>query len=440
MTRHTCCCCCCLSKLKAVVIYLCSLVLCGCSTPQVIGKFQGLKTIQQGTEHLHIILVHGIKKQEPGWSGDFYKVLEASLNKGPETSPKLQQVGEDNWGKCIFIKGNGRLSDLTQCKGGNVPPAADGVLKSVTLKSPDGAKTVTITEVTWSPITTVLKQQLLEYDTINDLSKKRAWFNRYLRKGLVDDGFSDALAYAGEPGERIRNVVWKAICYSMTGKLSDIDACDLGTDNHRFAFITHSLGSRIVFDALHVGDEEKAKAAHDKNFSLMQKFDAIKSVSAKTVALYMLANQLPLLEMAGVTGAADRKSGAGAKAFINEDAAAVPENGLIGRFLRDRSDVLSKDLMLKAVAMPPVSIAAFSDPNDLLSYSLCKSGMDRLKDAAVADIWVSNAINFGLFANPMSAHQDYWKNKKVIELLVGEGEDGEQMCGAKASGSSQGTK
>lgn len=278
---------CCLSKLKAAAFYLCSLVLCGCSTPQVIGKFQGLKTIQSVSDNLHIILVHGISKHDPGWSGDFYAKLAESLG--------IKDVDEDAWRKCIFIDGKGMLGDLSNCASaseGTLPK--DGVLKSVTLHVPDTKKTVTITEVTWSPITTALKQKLLAYDKVCDVSKSRAWANKFLRENLVDDSFSDALAYVGEPGERIRDVVWKGICYSMTGKLTDGEACDLGQDNHRFAFITHSLGSRIVFDALHVGEDRLLQT---------KKYAAIAEVSSNTVALYMLANQLPLLEMADDTGA-----------------------------------------------------------------------------------------------------------------------------------------
>lgn len=429
MTRHTCCCCC-LSKLKAIVISLFSLMLCGCSTPQVIGKFQGLKSMLEPTElksaelgslgHLHIILVHGIGKHDPGWSKDFHKKLAESLS--------LKNDGNSDWGRCVFLDGKGKLDGLSECANASEGTSPkDGVLKSVTLKSSDGTKTVTITEVTWSPITTSLKQQLLDYDKTSDLSKKRALLNRYLREGLVDDGFSDALAYSGKAGERIRNVVRKAICYSMSGKLDGNDACDLGSDNHRFAFITHSLGSRVVFDALHVGEEEFAKAKNDNK--LMLELDAMKEASAKTVAIYMLANQLPLLEVAGVSGAADKESGAvGAKAFISGDATA-PETGLIGRFRQDRIKALNKVFVLQATMMPPVSIAAFSDPNDLLSYSLCKSDMVRLDDVEVADVWVKNAINFGLFANPLSAHQDYWVNKDVIELLVAGVKEGKKKCG-----------
>lgn len=93
--------------------------------------------------------------------------------------------------------------------------------------------------------------------------------------------------------------------------------------------------------------------------------------------------------------------------------------------------------MAEGKKLPPVSIAAFSDPNDILSYSLCHSNMPELGDANVADVWVKNAINFGLFANPMSAHQGYWKNEGVINLLVGEVVSGEQKCGAAANGHNQ---
>lgn len=413
MTRHTCCC---LSKLKSALIYLFSFVLCGCSTPQVTGKFQSLKAIQESEDNLHIILVHGINKHDPGWSKDFHTKLEKPLN--------LVSDGKSDWDKCIFIKGTGQLGDLSHCKGGDVLPTPDGILKSVTLKSSEG-KTVTITEVTWSPITTALKQQLLDYDKESGLSKKRAWLNRSLREGLVDDGFSDALAYTGEAGERIRAVVRKAICYSMTGKLDGNAACDLRADNHRFAFITHSLGSRVVFDALHVGEDEEIRAKN--NSGLMLEFDAMKKTADKTVAIYMLANQLPLLEMAGVSGAKDSGTD-GTKVFMIGESAA-PVRGLVGRFLQERSGAPDKMQMLKATDKTPVSIAAFSDPNDLLSYSLYRAGMDRLEDVQVADIWVRNAINFGVFANPLSAHQDYWTNPDVINLLIDGKTESQRACG-----------
>lgn len=55
--------------------------------------------------------------------------------------------------------------------------------------------------------------------------------------------------------------------------------------------------------------------------------------------------------------------------------------------------------------------------------------MDRLKDVEVADVWVRNAFDFGIYANPMSAHQDYWENDDVVKLLVGGKEEGKKKCG-----------
>jgi hypothetical protein len=419
----------CISKLKAVVVCLFSLMLWGCFNPQVIGNFQGLKSIQKDTQHLHIIVVHGISKHHPGWSGEFYQVLAESLGVKPV---------DNGWGDCTFIDGVGKVDDVSQCSDGSAPPKADGVLKSVTLKSADETKTVTITEVTWSPITTALKDTLLAYDKESDLSRMRAKINKSLRESLVDDGFSDALAYSGEAGKRIRDVVWKAICYSMTSKKDGSNSCDMGNGDHRFAFITHSLGSRIVFDALHVGEKEIKGATKSNNVSLLKKYETVARVSANTVAIYMLANQLPLLEIVGAPdgqepGAAQKiQDASGAMSKQKMQKAPAMQTDSIGRFLEERRNAFPRMKTLnyiKGAEIPPVHIAAFSDPNDLLSYSLCKSGMSRLEGVEMADIWVKNAFNFVVFAWPMKAHQGYLTNDEVIKLLVGGDVIGKQACG-----------
>lgn len=388
------------SKQKAFFCGLFFVVLSGCSTsPQVIGKFQSLKTVQESTDNLHIILVHGISTHQPGWSNDFSQKLAASLN--------LQTITDDNWGKCIVIPGNG---EFEMCRDTQViPQAVDGVVKFVAMQSPDKKKLVTITEVTWSPITTRLKEKLLEYDKQPMLSDKRAWLNKSLKEKLVDDALSDALAYVGKSGEQIRKVVWQAICYSMSGKLSNDETCDVVQDNHRFAFITHSLGSRIVFDVLHP----------DNVVTAPKQSMAITKVVSNTAALYMLANQLPLLDMANEADKSFTAAGSG-----NQGSA----YSSLGRFLRDRKPAKVVSQGIGVNQNLPISIAAFSDPNDILSYSLCRSNMPELHDVDnVADVWIRNTPNLILIANPLKAHNGYWGDD-VIKLLTGNNVVGKQLC------------
>lgn len=422
----------CLSKIGAAVTGLFSLLLCGCSTTQVFGKFQGLQSIQRDAKHLHIVMVHGISRHSPGWSKDFHNKLAASLN--------LRLEKDEAWGKCIAIDGKGEFAEMAGCDESKIPETADGVIRSVVLRPADGNKetsAVTITEVTWSPITSALKKTLLDYDKESGLSNKRALINKKLREGLIDDGFSDALAYSGEAGERIRQVVWHAICHSLAGNPQNGGKCDMQGSGQRFAFITHSLGSRVVFDLLHVDAREEEDAARRNEISLMQQHALKQKISGNTVAVYMLANQLPLLEMAGAprAGVGEQAGNADGLKLFRADKAPSPISGTnaIARFLQDRRGAIKKqeslEFMAQKVPQPPLSIAAFSDPNDLLSYSLCHSGMRRLEDVELSDIWVSNAPNLYLFADPAAAHQGYWTNKDVIKLLIGGKEEGRQTCG-----------
>ena len=75
-----------------------------------------------------------------------------------------------------------------------------------------------------------------------------------------------------------------------------------------------------------------------------------------------------------------------------------------------------------------LSIVAFSDPNDPLSYALPANYADTYMDSRLCpeivnvSVNVVDAINlFGLgeFVNPMAAHSSYEDDDRVIGLMVG---------------------
>jgi hypothetical protein len=167
--------------------------------------------------------------------------------------------------------------------------------------------------------------------------------------------------------------------------------------NDHYAFISHSLGSRIVIDGLQriassIGDKQKRKE-WDPTDKFVQAFRELH------IPIFMLANQLPLLQLGrklpDVTG--------------ESDAYCLAE----GEHYDSR--ILSE-----------TNIIAFSDPNDLLSYAIPYGFTDSYIDSRLCvdvtniNINVANIIDvFGMgFTNPLEAHVAYRTDERVIALMV----------------------
>ena len=127
----------------------------------------------------------------------------------------------------------------------------------------------------------------------------------------------------------------------------------------------------------------------------------VEALRNKQFHIYMLANQLPLLELgtspAPVVGQIDAYCKPGGSKYAE-------------RFIGG------------------LSIIAFSDPNDPLSYGLPMDYEDAYMDSRLCpeivnvSVNVVDAINlFGMgeFVNPMAAHDSYEADDRVIGLIVG---------------------
>lgn len=219
----------------------------------------------------------------------------------------------------------------------------------------------------WSALTADDKKTLL-YDRVSDeggeFPLKRTKLNRRIKAELINDCFSDAIVYSGRRSADIRKALKESIC-------KDFDGCAPGAT---LVIVTESLGSKIVMDAV----QEMSSAERTALLSATQQ-------------LMMLANQLPLLGLATGPDAPDRVTAA-TSAFADAWKAAR----------RADADALS--------------IVAFTDPNDLLSY--------RLRPADFPGVGVHNVLTsntgriLGLVADPNAAHTTYKKNDEVMNLVL----------------------
>ncbi len=134
------------------------------------------------------------------------------------------------------------------------------------------------------------------------LAGLRRKFNRILKDDLVNYGFSDAVMYLGPAGDEIRRAVGGAMCsaaldaagYSFEKQGASVnkeDICNLADKTsiqlNQFAFVTESLGSKIVFDLMR-------EAQRDNKDSIIDEL-----ISGSEV--YMLANQLALLSLSDLS-------------------------------------------------------------------------------------------------------------------------------------------
>jgi hypothetical protein len=260
-------------------------------------------------------------------------------------------------------------------------------------------------ELTWSPISQPAKDAIA-FDSTAAFGHRRASLNNVFKQ-FVNDVAPDPLVYTGTGRERIQATVGQALCWALTadwqGMPDEQQICQPDTpgfasrlDTDEFAFITHSLGSRITTDGLQRLTGVINEASRDRP-DIRRVSEAFRE---RDVKVFMLANQLPLLqsglEPASVQGA-------------------VPAHCLPGgASLNDR-------------LFRETELIAFSDPNDLLSYPIPDAFVRDHVDSRLCPKQVNVTINIapvrsvlglGELANPLSAHLDYDDDPRVIGLIT----------------------
>jgi hypothetical protein len=279
-----------------------------------------------------------------------------------------------------------------------------------------GASKISGRYLIWSPLTAGDKAKL-NYDNLATdsprpgvFSWKRAAINANLKTTLLNDCLADAVIYAGYRGTDIQASMQNAICAALDGTTTN-DICNFpptyGHGSRRIVIVTESLGSRMVFDAI---SALKIEAEGKPGNAAL---DVFEEAVAPITQIYMLANQLPILALArpALVQASSTMDPSHSKTPAMATALSALSDARVHHRRRHPDEPQAAEL----------SLVAFTDPNDLLSYRLLANDPAVVgADTRVVNVITSNdATYFGEVENPLTSHEGYDLNKDASRLLFG---------------------
>ncbi len=356
---------------------------------KIIGQpFQGIfPLVKDPTSTTKVLMVHGVGTHEPGYSTQLLEGLAKKMKLN-----KISKIPRD--------------IDLTKAFDATKEL---GKLKITRVSNGDNSQELLFYEMTWSAITHDLKQ-VLSYDSAEESSYRRATINNAFKE-FLNDSAPDPMIYLGKSQEDILLAFSKAFCWMIAYEdwddlpetsnqvcLPSKLAIESMRNNH-YVIISHSLGSRIAIDGL----QRIARLAGDKKSEIRKAWGLLEefkqAFKEKHIPIFMLANQLPLLqlgrELPEVTGERDAYCHAEAEHY--------------------NSRLLSE-----------TNIIAFSDPNDILSYGIPPGFMLNNIDSRLCAYKTNITINVAnivdlmgvSYANPLEAHSGYKTDDRVLSLIV----------------------
>jgi hypothetical protein len=334
-----------------------------------------------GDRVMRVLMVHGIGKHLPGYSGRFTEHLMREL--------KLD-VREERF-KEIKIRDP------------RFPGRPLGTLRISRHLNKARSRELIFYELTWSEITDPEKE-LIAFDDSTEYAFRRTGLNNTI-KGFVNSHIPDPLIYLGESRVPILTAVRQSLCWMTSGDWADYPTeasrpCELFSRarlqhlDDDVVFVTHSLGSRIIIDALQLATEEVADKQEPVIIAMKERFQRLQA------PVYMLANQLPLLQ-------------------LGRKPAAV--HGQIDAYCRPSGEKYADRLVSR------ISIHAFSDPNDALSYAIPPKFANNVLESRLCPKITNIILNvakpisiFGLgeVANPAEAHGGYDHDDRVVAIIA----------------------
>ena len=337
---------------------------------------------------LKVLMVHGIGRHLPGYSGRLTESLMPALGL---TNKNATRKEIELWEPAVSDEPVGKLSIHL-------------------FLDPERSRRLLFYELTWSDVIEA-ERQSIAFDNSKEFSFRRTELNGYMKQ-FFNDHVPDAFIYMSDARAKIFASVQQGVCWMTSGDWDDLpdqasERCDsqnparaVYARQDDFAFVTHSLGSRIAIDVL---QDETGLAIRPEG----QTHQALTEVfRERELPIYMLSNQLPLLGL-----------GLPPPTVQDQTASYCAQDG-----------ALAAQRALKAL-----DIYAFSDPNDLLSYPIPSDLAHRYVDSRLCprvtniSINVARPVNlFGLsqVANPVSAHGAYDGDERVIDIMahgVGQG-------------------
>jgi hypothetical protein len=254
----------------------------------------------------------------------------------------------------------------------------------------------------------------------NPYRYSRAGLNDSLKQGLIKDCFADVVVYLGKNGDPIRRDTQFALCEFFGGQLNSETGCVGASASRATMLVSESLGSSILFDGFRslkfdyvhapqpaaaltapqarrsrrpLRAEVNAGILRRNNAALQSQANSHDMTSAMTslTNFFMLANQIPLVGLAGGPSPGE-----------------IVRNESLDQFIASATE-------MRTGGAKPLTIVAFVDPNDLLSFRLIPKS-DR---ARIVNFVVSNAETYlDYAARPDEAHCNYVRNGYVMHAIV----------------------
>lgn len=361
--------------------------LSGCSKPYLHPQadpqnstFPGILDVLAVTNHVHVLLIHGMCTHDPSWVTATNASLKSALNLSQTKPAEIIQLGSE--GAQLYI------TELSS-----------------------GPRVVKTFAILWSPIDAPAKKTLC-YDASEStplceapFSRIRASVNSKLKSQILDDCLSDAMYYIGEDGgQKIREAVKEAVVMALSGGRPSRthELSTLSEETAPLFVISESLGSKILFDSI-IELANQSESARN----------AMAVALSRMVEIYMAANQLPIMSLAYKARLASPGGARVEERVLASPISELAQIAVLRKFGRQTAQAAGRTTLPEE----SLRVIAFSDPNDLLSYTLSQTNVG-VTGIDITDVLVSNDFTwFGLFENPLTAHEGYGDNdvfKRVI--------------------------
>jgi len=370
-----------------------------------VEGISALLRAQASSRPLHVLLIHGMGTPQPyafeafiaSLAGRFGLVQIPPLN--PEPQPQGCYQATPAEGALIHPPPRPIVLD-------GVPAEAQAQLYTYRFApTPSGEPTLTVSYLLWTPLTESIKCSLAAED--NQAPPKQAF--AAFAKDFIDDKLGDAVLYAGTYRESVmRPSIQAGLCLMIDGHPSeDGKTCRSPNYDEKTVIITHSLGGYMLMDAI---DDElrREKAGAGKS--------AAHKILENTQFIYMMANQLALLDLSTLDGYPRRLE-------------SFPISGIVPQNFAQRWSAIK--LKFPVLSTEPDEkpsfkrqIVAFSDPNDILSWRLKPYNLElphsEWGSVEETNVYMSNG-EFSiplLFSMPTDAHGGYFVNPTVMDMLI----------------------
>lgn len=402
-----------------------------------LASFSGLLSKgDPGVDRRYILQVHGISTLK---RDDYRKQLTDQFPKHG-----YSQVSTTGWlpvpiGDPLQVSGAGLKCAKPNC----TFPTFGQYEKDVFSR---GSETVTVYSYYWRADLHLIIDGFLQPDVDANSppeyrfpSTKKSLLNAWLKRTLMDSGFGDAASYLSPLGSLERDGLESTLCLMFADAINTPEAAAVPPGSHcfeglarmvtapsmnavEFDFLSHSLGSRMLYDVLSPSDP----IAGGRSPLAVQ---ARSVLLHRTRNFFMAANQLPLLAVADLTVAQAPQEGGPGPMLAARPPQPLASKGLASVLELRQAPVRAPNALGEPTVINPTSsgltVLAFQDPDDFLGFKASDATPGPAPNAPrILDIVHRNTDQWAfLVADPAAAHDHELVEPNSLRMI---------LCGATA--------